>query len=270
MLINRDSHRIYYDLNGPSDAPTICMTHSLASDSGMWAEQLPPLLKAGYRVLRIDMRGHGGSDAVGGDYAMTELSDDVAFVLDQLEIENVHYIGLSIGGMIGQMFAARYADRTRSAMFCDTVPGSPEGMATAWQPRRTAVQEAGNVAVLAEATMDRWFTPAFRETNPARWQQIHATIENTTATGFLGCAAAIAAFNALPHHADITAPTLVVCGAEDEGTPPAANKAIADAIAGARYEEIPGTKHLPNVERPDIFNAIMMGWLKSHAKDYAR
>lgn len=265
MLINRDGHRIYFDLNGPDDGAVICMTHSLASDSGMWAEQMPLLLGAGYRVLRIDMRGHGGSDAVDGAYAMTDLSGDVAFVLDTLGVAKVHFIGLSIGGMIGQMFASHHADKALSVMLCDTVPGSPEGMAEAWKPRRTAVEDAGTVAVLADATMDRWFTPEFREKNPARWAQIHATVANTTATGFLGCAAAISAFNALPHHASISAPTLVVCGAEDEGTPPAANKVIAAAVPNGRYEEIPASKHMPNVERPDIFNAIMMGWLKSQA-----
>jgi 3-oxoadipate enol-lactonase len=263
MLIERNGHRIYYDLNGPDDGPIVCMTHSLASDSGMWAEQMPALLGAGYRVLRIDMRGHGGSDAVDGPYAMSDLSDDVVMVLDTLGLGKVHFIGLSIGGMIGQMFASHHADRTLSAMLCDTVPGSPEGMAEAWKPRRTAVEEAGNVAVLADATMDRWFTSSFKDKNPARWSQIHATIENTTAAGFLGCASAIAAFNAWPHHASIAAPTLVVCGALDEGTPPAGNKLIAEAVPNGRYEEIPETKHMPNVERPDIFNAIMMGWLKS-------
>ena len=83
----------------------VCFTHSLASDGGMWAEQVPPLLAAGYRVLRLDMRGHGGSDPVAGPYTMAQLADDVAAALDFLGIEKVQYIGLSIGGMIGQAFA---------------------------------------------------------------------------------------------------------------------------------------------------------------------
>ena len=111
MLINLDGRRIYYDLNGPSDGQVVCFTHSLASDGGMWAEQLPLLLAAGYRVVRLDMRGHGGSDPVDGDYTMEQLADDVAASLDFLGIDKVQYIGLSIGGMIGQAFAIKHGSR---------------------------------------------------------------------------------------------------------------------------------------------------------------
>src|SRR6516225_9064947 len=102
MLISLDGRKIYYDVIGPDQAPVVCFTHSLAADGGMWAEQLPPLLAAGFRVLRLDMRGHGGSDAVHGDYSMDQLADDVAASLDFLGITRVHLCGLSIGGMLGQ------------------------------------------------------------------------------------------------------------------------------------------------------------------------
>ena len=87
MLIKLATGQIYYDLTGPENGQVVCFTHSLASDGGMWAEQLPPLLAAGYRVLRLDMRGHGGSDAVAGDYTMEQLADDVAGSLDFLGIK---------------------------------------------------------------------------------------------------------------------------------------------------------------------------------------
>src|ERR1044071_4766968 len=98
MLLPLQGRRIAYDLVGPDSAPTVCITHSLASDGGSWAEQLPSLLAAGFRVLRIDMRGHGGSDPVAGDYTMSALAEDVAAVLERLDIRRCHYIGLSIGG----------------------------------------------------------------------------------------------------------------------------------------------------------------------------
>ena len=129
MLLPLQGRRIAYDLVGPADAPTVCITHSLASDGGSWAEQVPPLLQAGFRVLRLDMRGHGGSDPVAGDYTMRQLADDVASVLEALAIPRVHYIGLSIGGMIGQAFALEHGDRLISAMWCDTLPASPRGAA---------------------------------------------------------------------------------------------------------------------------------------------
>jgi 3-oxoadipate enol-lactonase len=126
MLLNLDGRKIYFDLAGPQNAPTVCFTHSLAADGGMWTEQLVPLLAAGYRVLRLDMRGHGGSQPVEGDYTMDQLAGDVKGALDVLGIWKVHYIGLSIGGMIGQGFALAYPERLQSLTLCDTHPSSPD------------------------------------------------------------------------------------------------------------------------------------------------
>src|SRR5262252_7878227 len=114
MLIPLIGRRLYYDLAGSETGPVVCMTHSLSSDSGMWAEQMVPLLSSGYRVLRLDMRGHGGSDPVSGDYTMEALADDVAQALDVLGLQKVHYIGLSIGGMLGQAFALGHGQKLLS------------------------------------------------------------------------------------------------------------------------------------------------------------
>jgi 3-oxoadipate enol-lactonase len=264
MLINLQGRSLYYDLCGPENGPVVCFTHSLASDGGMWAEQVPPLLAGGYRVLRLDMRGHGGSDPVAGPYTMAQLAGDVAHALDFLGIDRVHYIGLSIGGMIGQGFAIAHGHRLLSAMLCDTAPQTMAGAKEGWAPRIEAVTKSGSVAPLADATMDRWFTEAFKPRNPGRWKQIHAIIGGTAPAGYLGCAAAILDFDFTPKLPSVKAPALVVCGAEDPGTPPAGNRRIAALIPGARYEEIPKTRHFPNVEQPDGFNRIMMGWLNAH------
>ena len=264
MLINLAGRRIYYDLAGPDNGQVVCFTHSLASDSGMWAEQLSPLLAGGYRVLRLDMRGHGGSDAVAGDYTMAQLADDVAASLDFLGIARVQFVGLSIGGMLGQAFAIAHGQRLISAMLCDTSPQTPPGAQGAWAPRIDAVKKANSLAPLADPTMGRWFTDAYQPRNPGRWKQIHATIAGTTTAGYLGCAAAILNFDFVPKLPSVKVPTLVVCGANDEGTPPAGNKRIAELIPGGRYEEIANARHFPNVEHPDVFNRIMLGWLGSH------
>jgi 3-oxoadipate enol-lactonase len=264
MLINLAGRRLYYDLSGPATGQVVCFTHSLASDSGMWAEQVPPLLAAGYRVLRLDMRGHGGSDPVAGDYTMAQLAGDVAAALDFLAVPRVQYVGLSIGGMIGQAFAIEHGQRLISAMLCDTSPQTMAGAKEAWAPRIDAVKNANSVAPLADATMERWFTDAFKPRNPGRWKQIHASIVGTTAAGYLGCAGAILNFDFLPKLPSVKVSTLVVCGADDQGTPPAGNKRIADLIPGGRYEEIATTRHFPNVEQPDAFNRIMLGWLNAN------
>jgi 3-oxoadipate enol-lactonase len=266
MLLSLNGRRVYFDLVGPRNAPTVCFAHSLSSDGGMWAEQMLPLLSAGYRVLRLDMRGHGGSQPVQGDYSMDDLVGDVKGALDVLEIWKVHYIGLSIGGMIGQGFALAHPDRLVSAMFCDTQPSTPPGSAASWEERKAAVRAAGGLSTVADGTMDRWFTPEFKTVNPARWREIRDIIVGTSAPGFLGCAAAIQNFNFEDRLHTVKTPTLVVCGDEDPGTPPERNKFIAAKIPGGRYEEIAAARHLPNVERPEAFNRIMLGWLAAQTK----
>ena len=261
MLLPLDGRRLYFDLTGPETAPTVCFTHSLSSDSGMWAEQLPPLLAAGFRVLRVDMRGHGGSDTVPGEYTMRELATDVAAVIDAVGLRHVHYIGLSIGGMIGQAFAIEHGGLLASMMLCDTLPATLPGAREAWAPRVAAAKQASSLAPLADGTMERWFTDAFKPRRPGRWKQIRDTIIGTDAQAFIGCAAAIQNFDFTAKLPALKVPTLVVCGADDQGTPSAENRRIAELIPGGRYEEIPNARHLPNVEQPEIFNRLMAGWL---------
>jgi len=167
MLLPLAGRRLYFDLVGPEDGPVVCMTHSLASDSGMWAEQMPPLLQAGFRVLRVDMRGHGGSDPVAGDYTMKMLAGDVAGVLDALSLPRVHYIGLSIGGMIGQAVAIDHGAKLISALWSDTLPASPAGAAALWDERMNTVRRANSLEPLADGTVERWFTDAFKPRKPA-------------------------------------------------------------------------------------------------------
>jgi 3-oxoadipate enol-lactonase len=263
MLIKTAGRRIYYDLTGPENGPVVCFTHSLSSDGGMWAEQMVPLLQAGWRVLRLDMRGHGGSDPVPGDYSMAALADDVAVALDFLGIEKAHFIGLSIGGMIGQAFAIGHGHRLLSAMLCDTAPGTPPGGQAAWGPRIEMVKKAASLEPLADGTMERWFTDAFKPRRPGRWKEIRSTIANTTPAGYLGCTAAILNYDFVPKLPSVKVPTLVVCGDDDQGTPPAGNRKIAELIPGGRYQGIPNARHFPNVEQPDVFNRIMTEWLAS-------
>src|SRR5580704_11676713 len=172
MLLPLDGRSIAYDLIGPENAPTMCITHSLASD--------------------------GGSDPVAGDYTMSELASDVACVLDGLSIARVHYLGLSIGGMIGQAFALDHPDKLISIMWCDTLPASPPGAADIWGPRVKAVREANSLAPIVATSMDRYLTPASKTSNPGRWKQIEDTILSTTAQGYLGCAAAIMNYDFVP------------------------------------------------------------------------
>jgi 3-oxoadipate enol-lactonase len=261
MLLPLAGRRLYYDLIGREDGPVVCITHSLASDGGSWAEQMPALLQAGFRVLRLDMRGHGGSAPVAGDYTMSQLAGDVASVIEALGFAQVHYIGLSIGGMIGQAFALEHRQKLVSALWCDTLPASPAGAAGIWGPRMQAVHEANSLEPIAEASMDRYLSPAFQAKNSGRWKQLRDTVVGTTPEGYLGCSAAIIDFDFVPLLPSLRLPVLVVCGEHDAGTPAAENRRLAGLVPGARYEEIAGMRHFPNVEAPDAFNRIMLGWL---------
>jgi len=263
MLLPIAGHRLYFDLVGPEDGPVVCITHSLASDSGMWAEQMLPPLQAGFRVLRIDMRGHGGSDPVAGDYTMKALAGDVALVLEALSLPRVHYIGLSIGGMIGQAFAIEHGAKLVSALWSDTLPASPKGAADQWAERMNTVRSANSLEPLADPTMERWFTDAFKPSKPGRWKQIRDTVAATTPAGYLGCSAAIMNFDFTAQLPALRVPTLVVCGADDPGTPASENRRLAGLVPGGRYQEIANARHFPNVEHPEAFNRIMMGWLEA-------
>jgi 3-oxoadipate enol-lactonase len=268
MLLPLAGRRLYYDLVGAEDGPVVCITHSLASDSGMWAEQMAPLLQAGFRVLRLDMRGHGGSAPVASDCTMRTLAGDVAGVLDALSLPRVHYIGLSIGGMIGQAFAIEHGAKLISALWSDTLPTSPAGAAALWDERMNIVRQANSLEPLADSTMERWFTDAFKPRKPGRWKQIRDTVAATTPEGYLGCSAAIMNYDFTAQLPGLRVPALVVCGADDPGTPASENRRLAGLVPGGRYEEIADARHFPNVEHPEAFNRVMMGWLEAqrHAR----
>src|SRR5260370_34375077 len=221
MLLRLQGRNIAYDLLGPEDSPTVCITHALGSDGGSWAEQVPALLEGGFRVLRLDMRGHGGSDPVSGDYTMAALADDVAAALAALAIPGVHYIGLSIGGMIGQAFALAHGERLISALWCDTLPASPKGADEIWAQRIATVRSANSLLPLADTTVERWLTAGFKAGHPGRWQQIRDTVTGTTAAGYLGCCAAILDFDFVPPLPSGRVPPPVVRGTADP-VPPAA------------------------------------------------
>jgi 3-oxoadipate enol-lactonase len=265
MLVPLKGRNIAYDLIGLEKAPVVCMTHSLASDGGMWAEQVPALLDAGFQVLRIDMRGHGGSGPVEGAYTMSQLASDVGAVLDALGIAKVHYIGLSIGGMLGQAFAIEHSQRLLSAMWCDTMPQSAPDAMQVWGERINQVRAAGSLESLADGTVERWLADAVKVNRPGRYKQIRDTIAGTTVAGYAGCGAAIQSYDFVPQLPSLKLPVLCVCGSDDAGTPPDANRRIAALVPGARYEEIAAARHFPNVEHPDTFNRVMLGWLAARS-----
>ncbi len=264
MLLPLDKRNIYFDLIGADADPVVCFGHSLASDSGMWTEQIPLLLASGYRVLRVDMIGHGGSDSLPGIYTMDQIADDTAEVIKALEIKNVHYIGLSIGGMYGQPLGVRHADKVKSLMLCDTRAAAPAGDKERRAPTIAKVRNANSLAPIAEDAMNRWFTKSFQQSNLQRCKQIYDIIIGTSADGYIGCATAIQNFNYVEQDPAIKAPTLVMRGSDDHGATPEESQRLLKLIPNSKYDEIAGARHICNVECPDAFNKMMMDWLKSN------
>ena len=264
MLYWTNGRKVYFDIVGPAQAPVVYFAHSLAADSGMWADQVPDFLAAGYRVLRVDMRGHGGSDAGPGNYPMDMLVADAIEALDHLEIQKVHFCGLSIGGMIGQGLGIKHPDRIASLILCDTQSESPKDAATRWGGRSVLIQAANSMAPLAESTMARWLSAEFKSKDANLWKQIHDTVAATPPHGYIGCAAAIQNFKWTPRLSEISAPTLVICGADDPGANPEENQMIANTVQRGEFLAIEGARHLPNVEDPTRFNRIVIDWCNRH------
>lgn len=260
MLHTQRGFRIHYDLLGPRQAEVVCMTHSMTSDSGMWAEQVPPLLLAGFQVLRIDMRGHGGSEAPGEAATLEELALDVLGVLDSLGAHRAHYIGLSIGGMIGLTLAITSPARFGSFLLADTACATVGDKAVTAQ-RMKDVKATGHLRELVDGNMERRFSEKFRQADPVRSAALRETLLATKISGYLGCTNAMQTFDYEKQLPEIKKPVLVVCGSDDLSTTPEVNRRIAKLIPGAAYREIVGGRHFPNVEFPDEFNAIMLDWL---------
>lgn len=263
MLLERGPHRISYDLTGPERGETVCFAHALAADSGMWAEAVPAVLAQGFRVLRVDMRGHGGSDAAPGDYTLQDLAGDIAAVFDAARIARVHYLGLSIGGMIGQALAIHHAGRVASLMLCESPPAALTNAREIWSPRVTAVRAAQSCEAIADATMERWLTPQFAAANPARWRHIRDTVAATSVAGYCGCIAALSHFDFTEKLPALRVPALVLCGEEDKASSLEENRRLASLIPGGRFIAFAGARHLPNVEAPERFNKILTEWLAS-------
>jgi len=264
MLLQTNGRNSYFDIVGREGAPVVYFAHSLAADSGMWSEQVPAFLAAGYRVLRVDMRGHGGSDPAPGNYTMEQLVEDAVSILDYLAISKVHFCGLSIGGMIGQGLGILHPARVTSLILCDTQAEAPKDAKERWGGRALIIQAANSMAPLAESTMGRWLSAGFKARNPVLWQQIHDTVAATPPQGYIGCAAAIQTFKWTPRLPEISAPTLVLCGSDDPGANPEENRMIAAKVQRGEFLAIEGARHLPNVEDPERFNRIVIDWCNRH------
>ncbi len=260
MFIKANGIQMNYELSGRKDAPVVVLSHSLGSSLKMWGPQMNTL-EPHFKVLRYDIRGHGSSDAPSGPYALELLGEDALGLLDALGIERVHWVGLSMGGMIGQCLALNHTDRLQSIALCDTAAVIPKEAQPIWQERIDTVRQKGLKAQV-HATMERWFTPSFLSTKNEMLTFVRKQFLATPLEGFIGCLEAIRKLNYLDRLVEIKIPTLIIVGEDDPGTPVAASEAMHQRITNSRLVVLSSARHFSNVEQPEAFNAALLTFLK--------
>ncbi|WP_374300298.1 3-oxoadipate enol-lactonase [Paracoccus sp. (in: a-proteobacteria)] len=244
---------------GPKDGRVVMFANSLGTDLRVW-DALLPLLPAGLRIVRYDKRGHGLSDATPTPYTLDQLVADAEAVCDRLGLREITFVGLSIGGLIGQGLAARRPDLVHALVLMDTA--AKIGTAPMWQDRIDAIN-TGGVAALADPILERWFTPAFRTTNPefALWRNM---LTRTSVAGYTGCCAAIAGADLTESTRALRLPVLAMAGDRDGSTPPDLVRATA-ALCGADFHIIPDAGHIPCVEQPAATARLLADFLERTA-----
>lgn len=261
MKVTANGIAINYTLEGPANGPAVVLSHSLATDLSMW-DPTVPVLEDRFRVLRYETRGHGGTDAPKGAYTLEQLADDALALLKALGIERVHWVGLSMGGMIGQTLALKAPQVFASLSLCDTSSRVPAEAKAAWQDR-IRIAESQGMEPLVEPTLARWFTEPFRNRRKDVMDKVAMMIRNTPAAGYAGCCHAISGLDLTDRIHAIKMPTIAIVGEDDPGTPVAAHRVIHERIAGSRLEIIPKAAHLSNMEQPEAFNKALTGFLFS-------
>ncbi len=253
MRISANGIDINYTIEG--EGPWLTLSHSLACNLHMWDEEAKRLSKR-YKVLRYDTRGHGKSGAPAGAYTLELLADDVHGMLQALGVQSTHFVGLSMGGMIGQTFALKYPGMFRSLALCDTSSRYPAEAAGVWVERIKTV-EAQGMEPMVVPTLERWFTASYRKARPEVVEKVAAMIRTTPVPGFVGCCHAIPKINLTSRLAEIRCPSLVIVGKDDPGTPVAMAEDIHRALPGSELVIIASAAHLSNLEQPDAFNQAL-------------
>ena len=258
QALTRPFGALHLQVDGPKGAPAVLFANSLGTDLRLW-DRVLPLLPQGLRYIRYDKRGHGLS-SLGGGAVIDDHADDAIAVIEAVAGGPVVFVGLSIGGLIGQVVASRRPDLLRALVLSNTA--AKLGTAESWQARIDAV-EAGGLDSIADAVMERWFAPGFRATPElALWR---AMMARPPAAGYIAACEALAGADQTEATRALRLPVLVIAGAEDGASPSALVKATADLIPGAAFHEIPGAGHLPCVEAPAQWAALVAPFLKDHA-----
>jgi 3-oxoadipate enol-lactonase len=256
-FITANGVRLFYDITGTLEAPPILFSNSLGTSLEMWDEVIRGVAPY-YRCIRYDTRGHGRSEVIDRPATMYDLAADAAGLLDALGIERAHIAGLSIGGMTAQALAVSHPGKVQTLSLLATTAYMPP--ASLWEERIRLVRAEGT-ASLADATMERWFTQAFRERAPEKAGRVKAGLLATSAEGYAVCAGAIAYMDLREPIRSIKAPAMIIAGANDMGTTPAMAEDIKARIPHAELTILSPGAHLLAVERPEAIISHLLEFL---------
>jgi 3-oxoadipate enol-lactonase len=250
---------IAYRFDGPKEGRVILVANSLMANGSMWDWNLAALADR-YRVLRYDKRGHGGSGVSPGPYSIAQLADDAVGLLDALGIEKVHFMGLSIGGMIGQQLGARYPERVYSLALCNSASEMPPR--SLWEERFEIARTQG-IAGLVDGTIKRWFTAPFIDRAPQDIEKVRQMILGTNVDGYMACGSAVRDMAQSTMLLKIKTPTLVLSGQYDPACTVDQGTVLHRLIDGSKMVVLKDAAHLSNIEQPAAFNSAVREFIDS-------
>jgi len=248
--------RLYYEVEGAGR--TVLLLHAVGVDLTCWDAQLAALTPR-YRVLRVDLRGHGRSDIPPPPYTLQGSAADMHALLHQLQLAPAHVVGLSMGGMVAQVLALEYPDDLSALVLADTNSTLPRDVRPAIAERGEAALRSGMAGVV-DTTLERWFTPGFMGSDVVA--RCRRRLLTTNVQGWAATWRAISEVDTHPRLGELRVPTLVMTGEADVSAPAARAQAMAAAIPGAQLYIVPGAPHMAPLERPDLFNAALLGFFE--------
>jgi 3-oxoadipate enol-lactonase len=240
--------------------PTIVLAHALGCDHTMWDEVAQQLAK-GFTVLRYDQRGHGRSERLPGPFSIGNMADDAAALIERETQGEVHFVGLSLGGMVAQQIAVRHPHLVNSLVVANSSSRYEDTLRAMWRARIETAVNLG-MAAIAETVLPRWFTRPWSQdpAHAARLAQLRKIVEGTDARAYADCCEAISRIDFFASNPRIACPTLVIAGTHDESTPLSMSHAICNAISGAELATLEAA-HLSAVERPEEFAGLVAGFI---------
>jgi 3-oxoadipate enol-lactonase len=250
-----------WEATGDASAPALVLCHSLGTDRSMWEPQLD-VLRASYRVLRVDLRAHGASPVPEGPYSVEQIASDVLRVADAAGLKRFHYCGISLGGMVGLLLAARYPERIGALVAANTA--AKIGTEERWQERCRAVRSVG-MRGICDSVVPRWFAPDFASRADGLLERLKNVFVGTHADGYLACCVALAAADITLEIPRIRAPTLIIGGEHDASTSVVDAKALHVAIHGSRLRVLEGAGHLSNIDKSEEFTSAVRDFLRENA-----